>query len=250
MTQPVDVVVDPDDDIATLRAIRRLAVQQPSVLAVGIAPDSRTAPAVAWAILRSLGKRIEHLEGETPQWHMAETWLKAHQLAELVVLRAQHLNPARRHELARLGERTGVAITLVYSGHGAAGQGATLSLEELLTRKRRPPATEARSPPWPSVPRSHPLRVRRDCARALSRDEFGRVDALLFATSDRFDQWLREHPRRSRRQLCRAVAVLRIADDPNQRYLRDCAVTVTLDSAGGPGAPADQVDAIHATTHQ
>ena len=57
LTPPVDVIVDRQDDVATTRAIHRLAAEQPTVLALSIAPDTRAGPGVIWAILRALGKR-------------------------------------------------------------------------------------------------------------------------------------------------------------------------------------------------
>jgi hypothetical protein len=67
----VDVIVDRHDDIATVRAIRELAAREPGVLAVSIAPGSQAEPAVVWAILRALGKRIEQLDRTKIKVHNA-----------------------------------------------------------------------------------------------------------------------------------------------------------------------------------
>ena len=65
MNPAVDVIVDRDDDIATVKAIHSLAVRQRGVLVIHIAPATREEPAVVWAILRALGKRIERLDRQT-----------------------------------------------------------------------------------------------------------------------------------------------------------------------------------------
>jgi len=58
-------------------------------------------PAVVWAILRALGKRIERLERTQVKvwWMDAERWLRAHRIAEVVVLCAQHLGDQAAQEL-------------------------------------------------------------------------------------------------------------------------------------------------------
>jgi hypothetical protein len=231
MTPGIDVVLDSEDELATTQAIHRLAAAEPGVLAVRIAPDARTTPALIWAILRPLGKRLGNLAGEVPTSRMAQTWLKAHQITELVVLHAQHLTPARHDELSHLIERIAITATLIYTGHGATGRHATTTLATLLARPRRSCPSEARAAPWPELPASHPLRLRHDCRLALSEDELRRVDGLLFASYNILERWLLAHPRATDEQLHRAVDVMRIAHDPSQRCIRDCAITAALNSA-------------------
>jgi hypothetical protein len=231
MTPPVDVIVDRQDDLATIRAIHRLAADHPTVLAVSIAPDTQTDPGVVWAILRALGKRLDRLDKRSPDWRDAEQWLMAHRIAELIILRAQHLTDAQVDRLARLAERADIAIALLYSGRGNS-PAATTTRDELLDGPRRQRRADPLPTPWPTVPRSHPRRLRQDCARQLTREDAHRVDDLLFATFNALDQWLLAHQRPTRRALCAAVRVLRIAHDPNQRYIRDCAITVALQTNG------------------
>ena len=93
MSPAVDVIVDPHDDIATAMTIRELAAPEPGVLAVRIAPGSQAEPAVVWAILRALGKRIEQL-GRTKvkvYWMDAQRWLVAHAITEVIMLCSSEL---------------------------------------------------------------------------------------------------------------------------------------------------------------
>jgi hypothetical protein len=89
-----------------------------------------------------------------------------------------------------------------------------------------------RTSSWPKIPGSDAWRLRHDCAHALSPDEFRRVDALIYATYRTREHWLLRHPGHTPDQLRRAVAIMRTADDPNQRHLRNCAITVLLHSLG------------------
>jgi hypothetical protein len=181
MTAPVDVLVDRDDDVATIQAIHRLATDHSTMLAATIAPDWRSDRAVTWAILRALGKRFDLLGDLAPDWGHAERWLVAHHIRELIILRAQHLTADHTEHLIRMGDRADIAVVFVHSPRSAAPS-ATLTPSELLARPRRPSGPPPDTPTWPMIPRSHPWRLRTDCARQLSRKEFQRVDRLLVAT--------------------------------------------------------------------
>ena len=233
MTTRADVVVDPRDDVATTRAIHRLAAVQPAVLVASIPPDERTVSAVVWAILRTLGKHTAKLARSTPDWHHARTWLRAHLISELIVLRAQHLKTGSEQALAQLAKEAGSTLSLVYSGRDATDRRPTLTLNQLLNRPRTPRQPEIPTSSWPKIPRSHPWRLRHDCAHALSLDEFYRVDALIYDTYRTLEHWLlNKRPDHTPDQLRQAVSIMRIADDPNQRHLRNCAITVLLHSLG------------------
>jgi hypothetical protein len=231
MTAPVDVLVDRDDDVATTKAIHRLATDHSTVLAATIAPDWRSDRAVTWAILRALGKRTDLVGDLAPDWMHAERWLVAHQVRELIILRAQHLTAAQTEHLVRMGDRADIALVFIHSPCSAAPP-ATLTPSELLARPRRSSGPPPDTPTWPVIPHSHPWRLRNDCARQLSRDEFRHVDELLFATHRALEEWLRAHRRPTQRRLGDAIRVLRTAHDPNQRHVRQCAIIVALQSAG------------------
>jgi hypothetical protein len=74
-------------------AIHRLAAEQPTVLAVSITPDTRAGPGVNRATLSALGKRLDRARA-SPRPDLADAerlgWWP-HRIAELIVLRAQHL---------------------------------------------------------------------------------------------------------------------------------------------------------------
>jgi hypothetical protein len=213
----VDVILDPGDDLATIGAIRELAAREPSLLAVMIAPDSRSSPAVVWAILRALGKRVEQL-ARTPVkvwWDYAARWLVAHRIAEVVVLCAQHLRGGTAEELKlHVGRRLGIALAFVYGGR--VQRCPTTTLCAFLARPRSPAPARGLARSWPRVPRSHPLRLRYDCAQRLSTGEFERVDRLLLGSLRTLGGWRWSMGYPTRGELTRAVRVVSAADDPEQ----------------------------------
>jgi hypothetical protein len=99
-----------------VRELRELAAREPGVLVMSIAPGSHAEPAVVWAILRALGKRIEQL-GRTKVmvwWMDAERWLAVHRIVKVVVLCPQHLRGGTAEELEwHLAKQRGIALTFV-----------------------------------------------------------------------------------------------------------------------------------------
>ncbi len=258
----VDVIVDPDDDIATVRALRALAARQPGVLVLSIPPGIRGEPELIWATLRALGKRIERVErvergGPKVSWSDAERWLTAHAVNELVVLCAQHHGQRTLETLEmRICRGLGIAVTLVHGGPAATRVAASSTLDAYLTRERRQPEQASPTQPWPRVPRSHPLRFRYDCRRQLAADEFACVERLLIASTRRLRGW-RSAPRAT---LERAFAVVSAAEDPEQAHIRRCGAELALIgdhipvptplplTARPDAATAEQIDAIRAYT--
>jgi hypothetical protein len=226
----VDVIVDREDDIATVRAVHQLAAREPGVLPVNIAPGTRAEPALVWAILRALGKRIEQLERSAGKvwWMDAERWLLAHRVSEVAALGAQHLSDGVTEELEAQCGKLGIALTLVYGGRVAARRAVTTTLDAYLARQRRPPASQRRSLPWPRVPRSHPLRLRYDCSRQLAPADFGRVEQLLRGSLRTLGAWRWCMGRPAHGEIARVLAVLIAADDPEQAYVRRCGAELAL----------------------
>lgn len=229
MSLTVEVIVDPNDDVGTTRMIHQLAVREPGVLAVSIAPGTRTFPAVIWAILRAMGKRIEQLERPSLKvwWTDAERWLTAHGISEVVVLGAQHLGADVAEELERNLSRLGVAPTFVHGGTGRSMPAATTTLGAFLGQRRAPRAV-CRARHWPRVPRSHPLRLRYDCWRQLAPEDFARVELLLHRCVRTLGAWRWTKAYPTRREITRAVRVVRAAHDPEQAYIRRCGVEIAL----------------------
>jgi hypothetical protein len=257
------VIVDPDDDIATVAAVHALAAREPGVLAVSIAPGTREEPAVVWAILRALGKRIEQLERAVVKvwWMDAERWLRAHRITEVVVLCAQHLGKRARDELeTEVGRRQGIALIFVYGGATRGAPAATTTLEAYLARQRRSLPLHGRSRPWPLVPRSHPLRFRYDCWKQLPPEEFARVELLLIGAVRTPGGWRWSMGIPSRREIARASHVVCAAEDCEQAYIRRCGAEIALINAQIAFPPtaalalpartptAEQIQAIHAYT--
>lgn len=230
------MIVDPRDDVATIRAIHDLAAREPAVLAVNIAPDSRSSPAVVWAILRALGKRVEYLERTRVKvfWEDAVRWLAAHRIAEMVVLCAQHLRGGTAQELELHATRLRIALTLVYGGRVRTPREATTTLGAFLARPRRPPPAGRVARGWPRVPRSHPLRLRYDCKQRLSPDEFARVDQLLVGSLKTLGAWRWSYGYVTRWQVARVLPVVSAADDPEQAHVRRCGAELALLGAGIP----------------
>ena len=264
MMPTVDVIVDPDNDVATVKALHALAAREPGVLTVSIAPGSDAQPAVVWAILRALGKRIEQLPQTSFKvfWMDAERWLVAHQIAEMVVLSAQHLRGGTAEQLERHVARLRIALILVYNGPAPARVPATTTLTAFLTRPRRPqPPARSRTRRWPRVPRSHPLRLRYDCSQHLAADQFEQVDRLLFGSLSTLSAWQwRCGGDVTPRQVRRALRLVSTANDPDQAYTRRCGAQLALLCAGIPvprtrplaphGRPLTdaQLDVIHGYT--
>ena len=225
MNPAVDVIVDRDDDIATVKAIHSLAVRQRGVLVIHIAPATREEPAVVWAILRALGKRIERLDRPNLRvfWMDAERWLTAHRVREIVVLCAQHLGASVTEELkAYVSGRFRIALALIYSGRAAAKRAATTTLDAYLGKPRHPPQPDGRPRHWPQVPRSDPLRFRYDCWRQLAPNDFARVEGLLSRSMTPLSGW------RASTELAGALTVVLAADDGEQAYVRRCGAELAL----------------------
>lgn len=230
MSATIDVIVDRHDDFATVRGMHRLAAAHATVLVVTIAPDQRTAPAVVWAILRALGKRTDRLGSRTPTWPDAKRWLVANCIRELVVLRAQHLTDETFDALRTLADGDDLHLTLVVNDgrHDAArllGSEITTA-EAVFDRSRRVARPANATPRWPAVPRSHALRLRFDCLRALEPAPFQRVDQLLNATCRSAEAWFSAHARPTQPAIERALGVLTAASNPDQAHIRRCATQI------------------------
>jgi len=263
MSSAVGVIVDPEDDLATTRAIHELAAREPAVLAVSIAPDSRTSAAIVWAILRSLGKRVEQLQRNPVEvwWSDAERWLNAHDIGEVAVLCAQHLDGTLVEMLKWRLIQLEITPILVYGGAVQNQPPATTTLNAWLAGEHRRAASRDAPKGWPCVPRSHPLRFRYDCAQQLAPAEFARVDAILNSSFLTMRDWRSQRVSPNRREIVSALRLISAAPNPEQAYIRRAGAEMALivDKIPIPRfrplnvrarpLTAEQIDAAHAYTN-
>jgi hypothetical protein len=239
----VEVILDHEDDIATVKAVRALAAREPGVLAVSIVPGVRSETEVIWAILRALGKRIDQLTNNKVWWIDAERWLTAHRINEIAILCAQHLDERMTDELKEnAGRRLGIALALIYGRPPRATAAVPTDLDDYLARKRDPLPRGDRAERWPKVPRSHPLRFRYDCMTMLG----GWC-------------WSAEPSRLP--EIAGAFRVLVESDDSELAYVRRCGAELALMTNQLPRlsatplslrphpATAREIDAAHAYTY-
>jgi hypothetical protein len=226
----VEVVFDPEDDLDIMRQLRgRYSTSGARVVAMP--PNTTSTRTVIWTILHSLGKRkaspwlLSNLA-----WIDVARWLYAHGVHTLVVLCCQHVSPETLYELEATITGFDVSLILVYARDCPDRQRTTIAT--LMDRPQPPVLEPPDRDPWPEVPRSHPLRFRHDCEQTLNADEFARVEHLLADTHEAAANWLVAPFHRAPDTLATAVAVLGHAQDPNQRYIRHCAIEIAIASDG------------------
>lgn len=229
MSAAVEVILDHEDDIATVKAVRALAAREPGVLAISIVPGVRSETEVIWAILRALGKRIDQLTNNKVWWIDAERWLTAHRINEIAILCAQHLDERMTDELKEnAGRRLGIALALIYGRPPRATAAVPTDLDDYLVRKRNPPPRGDRAERWPKVPRSHPLRFRYDCWRELDPEHFALVERRLFGCMTMLGGWCRSAEPSRLPEIASAFRVLVEADDSELAYVRRCGAELAL----------------------
>ena len=232
MTPALEVLADPDDDVHIVQAIHQLARRERAVVVASIAPDSRTSAAVRWAILRSLGKRSEHLRG-TPQWHQVARWLRAHSIAELILLRAQHLTQPVLDEIAgEIAARLSISVVLVHSGSDHPPEGPSIDIDTLIRRPRTHEPFRRRQEAWPTVPHGHPLRLRHDARAVLADSEFVEVQRLLEAAFSTLSMWLHRNPTAADSRVAAACEIVSIGIDENHSFIRTSGAHIALLAAG------------------
>ena len=235
MKTRVAVVVDRHDDIATVRIIDELVDREQGILAVAVPPGHQLVDTIPAAILYALGKRPtrSHRFVEARySWRLADIWLQAHDIVELIITHAQHLDEPGHERLLRLGEDR--SVVLVYTGDRAAQVTPTTTLRR-VTRRGRPASSPPQSEeqPWPeSVPTSHPLRFRYDCACTLNHDDFDIVDQVLTNAFLAFERWLAMHPGATRSKIAEAASILTAGHLEAQRTTRRNAAHLALIAAG------------------
>lgn len=228
----LQIIIDPTDDIATVRAVQALTSQREQVLVVPVTPMATSTVGIARDILRALGKRRD--KGTPIVRHdvslgAARRWLLAHGIDLVAVLYAQNIAKGVVGELTRELHESEIELSLIYTT-AQPGVRPTHQLDDLL-HKARKGDRQAATDTWPEVPAVHPLRLRYECRWTLSTEEFSHVDALLQDTYGRFGKWLSGHPRASKIELRRALSVVLACRDENQLRIRASAADLALISA-------------------
>jgi hypothetical protein len=229
------VVVDPDDDIATVKALYALQASAVDTVVVPVTPRATHFRGLVWDILRALGKRRSP-QAPVPYWELSwlavTRWALAHGVCDLIVLYAQHIDEPLIPNLQRAVEEAGARLTLVYT-RSTERVTTTATLDDVLTHqtaRKAPAITQA----WPAVPASHPLRFRYDCRLKLDKEGFLTVDAVLQDVYGRLGKWLAMNRATSTQEVARAVSVVLACWDDRQLTIRGKAADLALISARRP----------------
>lgn len=201
------IVIDPDDDLDTLRAVRALHARPFGQIVCEVEPTT-SAGTLAEYLLDALGKTSA--AAHRKPWPRARALLSAEHIEHLVVMRAQLLTYPGLHRLCDCTTTTRTRLWLLAAGE-LPGHAITqllerrphqrLDLEALLAELSIPdrhehadlPASEGLQFPWLKCP-DRPVRRRADLARGLR----GGPRASVLNAYDRAHAWItawdHEHP--------------------------------------------------------
>jgi hypothetical protein len=123
----ITLVLDADDHPAWTKAALDAHGPGQGRITVHPAPGASHPPGLAQDVLGALGKhlpaqghgprhRASWADMVHPAWTAAASWINAHRIGHLTVLRTHTLPPARWAQLAALRARTGIRLTLVWHG--------------------------------------------------------------------------------------------------------------------------------------
>jgi hypothetical protein len=108
---PITLIVDPDDDLACLEQLRRLHARPYGQILCEPDPTATSAE-LARYLLEGLGKPSRRLtRGQL--WHQVDCHLRAEQVHDLALARAQTLTYAALRDLADHAHDAGVAVWLL-----------------------------------------------------------------------------------------------------------------------------------------
>ncbi len=131
---PIRLIVDPDDDVACLEALRRLHARPYGQILCEPDPTATSAE-LARYLLCALGKDAEARTcGQL--WTLVDCHLRVEHVRDLAVVRAQTLSFAALRDLADHAHAAGVALWLLI-----AGERPTVAITQLL--EARPHDTAA-----------------------------------------------------------------------------------------------------------
>jgi len=186
----LNVVLDPDDSRAAQQLLRRLHDPGRGWSVAEVNVGDRTLIGLAHIILEALGKNLE-LPGSDRSgrvaWTQAAIWVNAHQVTDLIVTRAHHLNGGGWQWLAELAAITGARVWIISQvarlnrGQREACQRWGLVAWEweqfvaIWERKVAIPITSSTEPPgrpFPEVPEADFALFLSCCRASMGLDEF------------------------------------------------------------------------------
>jgi hypothetical protein len=233
LSGPAQVIVDYDDDVATVRAVKALRQIRSDMLVVSVSPTASSTIDLPRDILREHarvtdeGARVPHYDWS---WAAALRWLQASGVSDLVMLYAQHIERGYIEPLAARLQDGQIRLTLVYTGDSDYVQ-PNILLDELLEQAATGQRDRARTNDWPVIPAVHALRLRYECRLSLSSDQFTEVEDVLHDVFGRLSRWLDTQPDVELLDLSRAVSSVVKCTDERQLQVRSAGADLALISA-------------------
>jgi hypothetical protein len=201
----VCLVEDPEDSREVAVFVAGLADRMAGRAVVHPMPGLLSREELASEILVALGKRFDALRAERVRsraWELVDTWIRAEQVSDLFVLRAQLLPPALWDELADLAGGAHLHLWLVAQGPKArtastlAGIRAERWAPAVFTRwwSQALPVRDAtaETDTFPEVPADGFLTFRSSCRQLIDEVAFGRVDREYCHSMQATARWLEE----------------------------------------------------------
>jgi hypothetical protein len=247
-TSPVTIVLDPDDDYTTTRALLHQHAPADGTIVIHPTPATGGLHTLACDLLHALGKqpsaRWETQRTLPELWAQVTAWIIGHQIDEIVLLRAHLQNRVRLARLTALAADTGATLTLVWHAHPpedwtAVLPAATLAVLPTLDdrpapQRWRPPDPEpdtqplycpahtpgepghslaaALTTPLPALPGAELATYRTRLRATLPADQFRHADALYTSGMDAACAYLTSHRDYDLRRLRTAQADRPIED--------------------------------------
>ncbi|MFI6511927.1 hypothetical protein ACIBCT_30370 [Streptosporangium sp. NPDC050855] len=225
------IVVDADDDYHIIRAALGAHDVAKGVLTVHPTVGISAMAALAQDILVALGKLPTAVVKEpltaTAMWMTTTAWVIGMDIRQLVILRAHRLPRPALARLVQLAADANTSLTLVWHARPPATWEGLLPTAtiRILQAGAAPVAADEQQPPvaafadapeqqcsplmskqrqeqarlvmcqaLPEVPQSNVLHFRANAFRALSREDFARVDLLYTSAMDATCAFLSAHP--------------------------------------------------------
>jgi hypothetical protein len=200
--QAITLVLDPDDELRTLRALRALHARPLGQIVCE--PATAGAIELAHHLLSALGKTLGPPDGA---WRRAQALLLAERIEHIVLLRAHLLTYPALRRLADTAQATATRLWLIAAGE-IAGQPIRQLLEQRAhtTAPRdhvldalavRPTGGENlpgdHGPGFPLLPPGQQRRRRSDLARGLRGGQRASVYAAFDDAHDWMTSWLHDH---------------------------------------------------------